>query len=225
MTDLQTKHPVRERPFTVSIVGPSASGKSQLARHTAAALGEDAACRIPTDYFFIPRSAGQSLPNFLRQPLQYDWTLLVRHLAAPIGTVRSTPDADFTVFDRLAESGGREFTIRPVMIVDAMAAFPGADLLVRIDVPDAVRRERLRERDIRWGSAVSANWEHLETTWRRAREEMRSPEIVLDGERSIEVNARALAEEIRDCLPGHKGTGRSSGWGRGSTGCGSDRLG
>lgn len=198
MTGTQTEHPVPERRFTVSIVGPSASGKSQLAMHTAEVLGEDAACRIPTDYFFIPRGAEQSLPDFLRQPLRYDWPLLARHLAAPSGTVRTTPDADFTGFHRLAESGGRSFVIRPVMIVDAMAAFPEADLLVLLDVPDEIRRERLRERDIRWGSAVSAHWEHLEVTWRHALEEMRSPEIVLDGERAIAVNARAMAEEIHN---------------------------
>lgn len=216
---------MREQPFTVSIVGPSASGKSQLAKRTAAELGEDVACRIPTDYFFVPRPADQSLLDFLRQPLRYDWPLLARHLAAPTGTVRSTPDADFTSFYRLAEGGGRKFVIRQVVIVDAIAAYPGGDLLVRLDVPDAVRRERLRERDIRWGTAVAANWEHLEITWRRAREEMRSPEIVLDGECSIAVNAGALAEHIRDRVAGHMGTGRSSGWGRGSTGSGSDRLG
>jgi len=212
-------------PFVISIVGRSASGKSQLARRTAAMPGKDVACRIPTDYFFIPRRAGQSLPDFLRQPLRYDWTLLARHLAEPYGTVRSTPDADFAVFDRLADHGGRLFTIRPVMLVDAMAAFPGADLLVRLDVPDAIRRGRLRERDIGWGSAVSANWEHLEVTWRRAWEEMRSSEIVLDGALAIVDNARTLAEEIHHRLAGQRGTGRSSGWGRGSTGCGSDRLG
>lgn len=228
MTRHFQEHPVRERPFVVSIVGPSASGKSQLAKRTAATLGEELACRIPTDYFFIPRGIGQPLPEFLNQPLRYDWPLLAERLAQPIGTILSTPEADFAGFRRLADSGGRPFTIRPVMIVDAMAAFPGADLLVRLDVPDDVRRERLRERDVRWGSHVSANWEHLAITWRTARDEMRRPDIALDGERAIELNAGALAEEIRIRLPGDPGdseTGRSTGWGRGSTGLGSDRMG
>lgn len=197
MTDSQPEQSPTGRPFILSIVGPSASGKSQLARRTAAVLGEEVASRIPTDYFFMPRPAGQSLPDFLRQPLRYDWALLTHLVGLPIGSVVSTPDADFTGFRRIADSAGRPFTIRPVMIVDAMAAFPGADLLVRLDVPDDVRRDRLRERDVRWGSDVSANWEHLEFTWRTAQDEMSRPDIVLDGALPFEVNIEALAEEIR----------------------------
>lgn len=225
MIDFQPEQSAKGRPFIVSIVGPSASGKSQLARRTAAMLGEVVASRVPTDYFFMPCAAGQSLPDFLRQPLRYDWPLLVHLLALPIGRVVSTPDADFTGFRRIADSGGRPFTIRPVMIVDAMAAFPDTDLLVRLDAPDDVRRERLRERDLRWGSDVSANWEHLEITWRMAQDEMRRPDIALDGERPFEVNIEAVAAEIRARLAGQNETGRSAGWGRGSTGSGRDWMG
>ena len=197
MTSHQLEHAPARRPFVVSIVGPSASGKSQLAKGTAAGLGESLASRIPTDFFFIPRATDQPLPDFLRQPLQYEWSLIAHLIAQPIGTAVSTPDADFTGFQRRADSGGLPFTILPVMIADAMAAFPDADLLVRLDVPDDVRRERLRERDVRWGSNVSANWEHLIVTWHAALEEMRLADITLDGERSITVNAGALADEIR----------------------------
>lgn len=225
MIDPQPEQPANGETFIVSIVGPSASGKSQLARRTAAVLGDGIASRIPTDYFFIPRPAGQSLPVFLRQPLRYDWTLLAHLLGLPIGSVVSTPDADFTGFRRIADSGGRPFTIWPVMIVDAMAAFPAADLLVRLDVPDDVRRARLRERDVRWGSDVSANWTHLEITWRMARDAMRLPDIALDGERPFKVNIMALAGEIRARLAGQNETGRSAGWGRGSTGSGRDWMG
>lgn len=186
-----------ERPFIVSIVGPSASGKSQLARRAAAELGEVVASRVPADYFFVPREADQSLADFLRQPLRYDWPLLMERIASPLGTIASTPAADFTTFRRLAGSGGRPFTIRPVMLIDAMAACPEADLLIRLDVPDDVRRERLQERDVRWGSNVAANWEHLCATWDAALAEMRSPDMVLNGEQPLEVSARVLAQEVR----------------------------
>lgn len=228
MTSQPRQRQVPGRPFVVSIVGPSATGKSQLAKRVMTELGEDLACRVPADSFFIPRPQGQSMPEFLRQPLQYDWSLLGRLLALPIRTAVTTPDADFTRFRRRAESGGRPFRIRPVMIVDAMAAFPTADLLARLDVPDDVRRERLRERDVRWGSHVLANWDHLTFTWRAslaALAEMRGPELTLDGEEPVEVNAAALAEKIRTHMDGHSETGRTTGWGRGSTGFGSDRMG
>ncbi len=196
MTAHELGQPVIGRPYVVSIVGPSAAGKSQLARRTATELGEEVASRIPTDYFFIPRDAGQRLSEFLARPLQYDWPLIEALLTQPIGTDLSTPDADFTTFLRRGERGGRPFTVRPVMIVDAMVAYPDADLLVRLEVPDEVRRERLRKRDIRRGSHVLANWEHLNATWQAALEEMRLPTMTLDGEQSIEANASALVGAI-----------------------------
>lgn len=200
MTSALSEQPANGRPFVISIVGPSASGKSQLAKCTATELGDPLACRIPTDYFFIPRDAGQPLTDFLRQPLQSDWPLI----AQPIATAVSTPEADFSDFRRIADSGGRPFTIRPVMIVDAMAAFPHAALLVRLDVADDVRRERLRERDARWGSHVLANWGHLNVTWEAALKEMHGPDLTLAGERAITANAGVLATEIRARLTGHK---------------------
>jgi uridine kinase len=197
------EYTVAQRPFIVSIVGPSAAGKSQLARRTAAELGDDLASRVPADDFFVPRPVDQPLGDFLRQPLRYDWALLAQCLALPVGTAVTTPNADFTTFQRIADSGGRPFTIRQVMIVDAMVAFPNADLLVRLDVPDDVRRERLRERDVRWNSNVLANWEHLTVTWRMALAtlaEMRSPDLALDGERPLDVNAGTVAELVRSRL-------------------------
>lgn len=225
MTMFQSGPPASVKPFMVSIVGPSAAGKSQLAKRTTAALGEGVSCRIPTDYFFIPRQTDQPLPEFLRQPLQYDWPMIVQLIVQPIGTAVSTPDADFTGFQRRADSGGLPFTIRPVMIVDAMAAFPDADLLVRLDVPDDVRRERLCERDARWGTDVLANWDHLILTWQVALEQMRRPDMTLDGEHAVAVNVGEIVEAIRTRLAEHSETGRSSGWGGGSTGLGSDRMG
>ncbi len=225
MTSQQEEQSVISQPFIVSIVGPSASGKSQLARRTAAELGEVMACRVPTDTFFIPRAVDQPLPDFLRQPLRCDWSLIAHLIVQPIGTTASTPDADFTGFRRRAECGGLPITIRPVMIVDAMAAVPDADLLVRLDVPADVRRERLCERDARWGTDVLANWDHLILTWQAALEQMLRPDMTLDGEQAVAVNAGKIVEAIRTRLAEHSETGRSAGWGRGSTGLGSDRMG
>ena len=165
----------RTQPLIVSIVGPSGAGKSQLAKLTQSMLGDDLASRIPTDYFFMPRPANMPLTTFLEQPLRYDWELLRTRLRLPIGTPVETPDADFKVFTRVSDAGGRPFTIRPVMITDAMAACPDAGLVVVLDVPAVVRRDRIAARDIRWGTNVLANWKHLETTWGRVGPTSRPP--------------------------------------------------
>lgn len=189
--------PARGRPLIVSIVGPSGAGKSQLARLTQTVLGDDIASRIPTDYFFVSRPPRMPLADFLQQPLRYDWALLRSCLRRPTGTPVETPDADFTGFIRISDVGGRPFTIRPVMITDAMAGCPDADLVVVLDVPAQVRRDRIAARDIRWGSHVLANWEHLETTWKAGRAELPAPDLTLDGTRSLPRNAHALANLIR----------------------------
>lgn len=184
-------------PLVVSIVGPSGAGKSQLARLAQSVLGDNIAARIPTDDFFVPRPAHIPLSDFLRRPLQYDWALLQSVTRQPIGTPVETPDADFAGFIRISDSGGRPFTIRPVMITDAMARFPGADLLVVLDVPAGIRCDRIAARDVRWGTHVLPRWAHLETTWRAGRAALPAPDLTLDGTRPLELNAKALADLIR----------------------------
>jgi uridine kinase len=184
------------RRTIVSIVGPSSSGKSQLARHTATLLGGQVATRVPTDYYIVPRCEEQSLADFLEQPLRWDWALLEEALRLPDECELTTPDFDFMSFVRRSDSGGKPFTIRPVILIDAMGTYPGADLVVRIDVPDAERVARMRARDERWGSDVSARWDHLQVSWAVARETMPAVDIVLDGTLPLEHNARLLAEFI-----------------------------
>lgn len=66
-----------------------------------------------------------------------------------------------------------------------------------IDAPAGGRRERIAARDIRWGSDVLANREHLETTWNAGRAGLAVPDLTLDGTRSLSLNADALANLIR----------------------------
>ena len=165
----------RTQPLIVPIVGPSGAGKSQLAKLTQSMLGDDFASRIPTDYFFVARPAPMPLADFLEQPLRYDWELLRSRLRQPIGTSVETPEANFAGFVRISDAGGRPFTIRPVMITDAMAVCPDAGLVVVLDVPAAVRRDRIAARDVRWGTNVLANWKHLESTWEEGGPTSRPP--------------------------------------------------
>lgn len=182
----------------LAICGPSNAGKSQLARAVAALLGPAVAPRVPTDYFFLPRRHGEPLQAFLQRPLAYDWALLAERLMGPDGAERTTPDAEFSDFTRRHDAGGRPFTLRSLMIVDAMVPFPAAGFVVRLDVPENVRRARIVERDARWGTHVAANWHHLQATWTAAQRIMRSPNLVLDGECQLDANAAAIGRLLAD---------------------------
>src|SRR5262245_22507104 len=106
------------RPLILSICGPAGVGKSQLAKALVERVGPDRCTRVPTDYFAVP--AAEPLPVYFTKPLRYDWPLVTQVLALPEGTATSTPDFDFDRFRRLAATGGRPFTIRRVMIFDAI---------------------------------------------------------------------------------------------------------
>ena len=189
--------------LVVSIAGPSGAGKSQLARLTAALLGEGVASRVPADYFLVPRPPVMAMDDFMRQPAAWDWPLLERLLALPLGSVATTPDFDFSTFQRVAMDGGLPVTVRTVMVIDAMAPYPRADLIVRVDAPAATRRQRLAERDVRWGTTVLARWEQLELTNRTVtNHQPRLPDHSVDGERPLAENAARLAVLIGDLLAG-----------------------
>ncbi|MGC4106785.1 MAG: hypothetical protein QM753_10605 [Thermomicrobiales bacterium] len=185
------------RPLTIAIYAPSGAGKSQLAKQTAALLGEDAACRVAVDNFLVPRPPDMPRAAFDRLPLRYDWDLLAARLALPLGTATSAPDVDFATFFRRADTGGPLFTVRPVMLLDAMEPYPGADARVLLDVPEAVRLDRIADRDIRWGTDVRERTGHLNTTWARVLGLDVVPDLMLDGERPLEENAALLSAWIR----------------------------
>jgi uridine kinase len=185
----------QQNAFVVSICGASNAGKSQLAKATVARLGSGIASRVPVDYFFVPRPESVSLDAFFSQPLRWDWDLLRERLVLPIGTRTSTPDADFDAFQRRAPHGGPEFTVRPIMLCDAMAPFPQFDLVVLIDAPDDERLSRAAERDLRWGTSVGNRWMHLEETWRNASKEL-VPDLILDGTEPVTVTAEILCRRI-----------------------------
>src|SRR5918994_472972 len=72
-------------PLTVSMTGPTAVGKSQLTKLTAALLSDAVASRVPADYFLVPRPDDVPIGDFLRRPIAWDWPLLDRLLAQPLG--------------------------------------------------------------------------------------------------------------------------------------------
>lgn len=161
-----------------------------LAKAVAAALGDGLAARVPADFFLVPRDEAEPLARFLARPLRWDWPLLRERLRLPVGTMSSTPNLDFERFRRLADTGGSSLPIRPVMIVDAMEPYPAADLVVRLDVPAAVRRARIVARDVRWGTRVAERWAQLEASWTACDNVV--SDLALDGERPLLENASVI---------------------------------
>lgn len=182
--------------MVISVSGPAGAGKSQVAKATAETLGSNIATRVPTDYFFVPRLAGMSLEDYCRQPMTWDWELMVGRFRLPVGSETSTPDVDFTSFARRSDFGGLPFTIRRILFCDAMEPFPASDLVITLDVPDKERQRRIAERDARWQTSVIDRWEHLEITWRAVASI--GADVVIDGTQPIEETAAMIAGFVRD---------------------------
>jgi uridine kinase len=184
--------------LVVSICGPSGAGKSQLAKAVCGWLGADHCSRVPTDYFLVPNAG--SISEFIRWPLSYDWDLLGRRLALPTGSQTSTPDFEFESFQRRQELGGRAFSIRPVMITDAIAPYPNANLVIILSAPAEARQKRLAARDIEWNTCVRDRWSHLELTWAKTHAVMGHVDLDLDGEAPLTANAELVATLIAEAI-------------------------
>ena len=161
----------------LSICGHSGSGKSTLSVAVAAALGENA-CRVPTDWYLIGDATGAT-----GGPYRWDWAQLATDFTGIDGRSVETPPFDFALMGR-GESGSRKtFILRKLMIVDAMLPCPFADVVVRLDVAADVRRERLRDRDVRWGTSVVDRWDRLEIAAEAGQK--LSVDLVLDGRQPL----------------------------------------
>lgn len=182
-----------KRPVIVSICGPSNSGKSQLAKAVAVAIGEHRCSRIPTDYFMdLPGAPGTDPPGLPA----YDWSLLDRALAQPIGSIATTPDVDFERLVRRSPAGGLPFVVRPILVTDGFVPHPAAAVLVRLTAPEPIRRTRVAARDARWGSRVIARWELLESTWDQVAATMIAWDLDLSGEDPPDLNAARIADHV-----------------------------
>lgn len=184
-------------PAVISIAGPAGAGKSQVAKALVRLLGDDLAARVPMDWYLVPRSV--PMEAWRREPLAWDHAAVRALLAAPVGETRLTPPFDFTTFQHSAATGERvAIPIRPVMVLDAMAPWPKADLTVLLAVPEAARRARIVARDARWGSHVADRWLQLEATWRQVETQAPRADLTLDGEAPIERTAAAIAAAARE---------------------------
>lgn len=193
------------RPFVLSLCGGSGCGKSTLALALCQRLGPEQAARIPTDYYLCSNPCATP-DEFLTQPLAYDWAAIEDALGRPQGSAVSTPDYDFVAFRRLADEGGRPYVIRPLMIVDAMAPYPKADLTALLDAPDEERQRRIVARDQHWGTQVIGRWAQHQATLDEVRRAGRF-DLTLDAALPVAANvelliARLARTRLAPLLPG-----------------------
>lgn len=172
-------------------MGPAGSGKSTLAKELERARPERFA-RVPVDYFFVPRPAGESMADYLARPFAYDWAAVDRALAAT-GPERSTPDCDFTAMHRRAPYGGLPIGPGPVAVLDGMRPHPRCVRLVLLDLDPDEQRRRLVDRDRRWRTDVAERHDHLAATFRQGlAERPRDPDLRLAAGQPVDTMITAL---------------------------------
>lgn len=189
----------------VCLMGPSASGKSTLAKYLEAQQPQRFA-RVPVDYFFVPRADNQTPAEYFASPLAYDWVAVDHALDTRIGEQRSTPDCDFERFVRRSQFGGLPIREAPVYVLDGMRPHPRCDFVVMFDLDSHEQRRRLIERDARWGTTVADRDENLAATFDAGCAELpRTPDLRLSATDSIERNA----VRVIDALSEHYLAGRT----------------
>lgn len=179
----------------ISICGGSGCGKSLLAKQLVEYLGADRAVRVPTDYY-LKSNPYPGMAEFFRHPLQYDWDLLDLTLRMTDGMLVTTPDYDFVNFRRRSDQGGREYCLRPVILIDAMLPYPGADLTVLLECSDEERRRRIIERDQRWKTQVIDDWALHQVTLKAMLREKPSFDLILDGQAPVIENVQKLYNRL-----------------------------
>lgn len=181
--------------FVVSICGGSGSGKSSLGKCVCDNLGPGLAAKIPTD-FYLKSNRFTSLEEFFKHPLEYDWELIDAALQEKDGAILTTPDYDFISFQRTTLQGNRTWQLRPIIIIDAMIPYPGANLTVFLDVPDLQRRERIIQRDKVWKKEVIRYWEQHQITLNYVKSLDKAFDLILDGMLPVEQNAKTVISSV-----------------------------
>jgi thymidylate kinase len=184
-----------DRGMLLCLLGPAGSGKSTTAKFLEKHHPQLFA-RVPVDFFFLPRSADESVGDYLARPFEYDWQQVDNALSAD-GTGRSTPDCDFTTFDRKADHGGMPITNAPVYVLDGMRPHPRCGILVLLQLDATTQTRRLQDRDVRWGTTVATRTEHLRRTYDAGRAELpRKPDLTLPATDPIEHNAEQIRKLV-----------------------------
>ncbi len=146
----------KKRPFILGICGGSGSGKTTLLRRILEAFPSES-CAIYQDSYYIDQSAhfqedGGDV-NF-DHPSSIDFALLAEHLKAiKAGKEIEIPIYDFVTHTRRPEVENR--SPRPIILVDGTLILSQENVCAQLDesvfleVPEHLRFERRRDRDMR----------------------------------------------------------------------------
>jgi len=117
--------PLLAEPFFLLLSGPSASGKSTLAKALIEHLSEEQACCIHLDDYLDKRVQPTSLflngiPNF-DHPSMTDWNTLLDHLEM----LQQELDIETPIYDFFAwePTSSRPFPYKPFIIIEGIHAF------------------------------------------------------------------------------------------------------
>ena len=177
----------------ISICGPAGSGKSEIAKNLVKQLGSHMSLRIPCDYF-LKSVQYNSFEEFISTPFKWDWKLLKSFISQPIGTIHEIPDYDFNTYTRINKTGGITLTIRRYITLDSILPYPESNFAVKLETPEELRMERLKEHDKKWKSNNVKNWDKLELTAQKLMGNEFKFNLVLDGSLVIEENVQNVIE-------------------------------
>lgn len=185
--------------FIINICGGAGSGKSSTAKCLAEELGSDLAVRIPTDYFLKPR-LNESLESYFSKPFSYDWDLLNRVINVSLDKKVHTPDFDFFTFTRKGLTTGREFFARKIVILDSMLPHPFSKFIVKLEVSDDIRKDRIRQRDEVWKSKAMGRWKTHQLT-KLVLDRFDKIDLLLDGSHDLKDNVINIISTLKKKFP------------------------
>lgn len=180
----------------ISIYGLAGCGKSTIAKEICKQR-EDTG-RLVGDLYLKSRGdipLGEYFSNDY-----YDWDLVTAQLRQPEGSSVSSPGFNFDTFQRDPIQNVVSTTIKPIMIVDALFPYPGADFHILVEVDDLIRRERNEESQKRrnlttWMQYNRDHWDELSEQIEKYYTIV-SPNYTLRGDTSMEESVNTILTEV-----------------------------
>jgi len=181
----------------ISICGAAGTGKSALANEMTLSLGKDISCRIPTDYFLKSYS---SVPfdEFISTPFKYDWDLLKKILSESINHEVHIPDYDFSKFNRISKTGGKDIILKRYVFIDSMIPYPESRLIIKLTANDELRFERIRKRDSVQNTNSARCWQKMTITANLLDEGNYKFDLILNGEDKTRDNTDKVVEYLNE---------------------------
>ncbi len=140
----------------ISLYGPTAVGKTTVAKKLVEYFGSDKCVRISLDRYLFSKPENISVIEYLQNPI--DWELLEKHLELPIGSVIKTPEFNFENFKRVSVDGGKELLITEIVIVEGAWPYDKADAVVKLHASSELRKKRLIDRHLGERNGIDKSW-------------------------------------------------------------------